>query len=213
MEMKDFYYFRCKQLSNSFKVNPINLGEEGDGIHHQDNLIEAQYEEIEFPVIYKQVSGKKFTDILSTGVPNLLLISDRLKTLLEENFFTGWITYPIIVKDKSDNQINGYHGFSVTGVSGRQSYENSPIIETRYIPEGPIVRLYKGITVDLSKWDGSDFFIPEGTTGIIILKKVAQTLEKKRISNLNLVNLSEVIMDVDMWEKTEKWTNEKRKSV
>lgn len=204
MEMKDFYYFDSRYLSSSFQVTAIGLGQDDQGSSHHSNLIRSKYEGINFPVVFKQKSGKKFTDILATGWVNLLLISDKLKNLLIENHLSGWKTYPIILKDKKENQIEGYHGFSVTGISGRKSYINSPIIETRYVPEGPIVRLYKGATIDLGKWDGSDFFVPEGTVGIVITKKVAEILKKNKISNLSLDNVAEVEMDVEIWDKIEK---------
>ncbi len=68
----------------------------------------------------------------------------------------------------------------MTGVSGRISYANSPTFESRYVPQGPLVRFYKGANIDLSKWDGSDFFVPEGTTGIVMTKKVADLLKKTK---------------------------------
>ena len=147
-----------------------------------DNLIQSKYEGIQFPVVFQQVSGKKFTDILNTGWPSFYLISDKFKNLLEEQHFTGWTTYPILLQDKKGNQIEGYHGFSVTGVSGPISYGNSPTFEARYVPTGPLVRFYKGGNIDLSKWDGSDFFVPKNTTEIVVVKGVAELLKKYKIT-------------------------------
>ena len=210
MEMKDLYTFRSKLLASSFQMTAIGLGHDSHGFSHHHNLILAKYEGINFPVLFKQTTGKKFTDILTSGWPNLLLISDNCKNILTENQVKGWTTYPIILKDKKDNQIEGYHGFSVTGISGRKSYTNSPIIETSYVAEGPIVRIYKGATIDLSKWDGSDFFVPEGTGGIVVTKKVAELLKRNKISNLSLDCITEGEFDVETWDKLEeKWQLEK----
>jgi hypothetical protein len=198
MEMKDFYYFGSRYLSSSLRVKSIGIDEGEESLADHDNLIQAKYEGIQFPVVFQQVSGKKFTDILNTGWPSFYLISDKFKNLLNEHHFTGWTTYPIIIWDKKGNQIEGYHGFSVTGVSGPISYANSPIIEKRLVPEGPIVKIYKGANIDLNKWDGSDFFVPESTTGIVITKKVAMQLEKNKVTNLNLRNVAEMEMSVKL---------------
>lgn len=190
--MKDLYSFDCRHLKSSLQVESIETGKD------DYNLIAAKYEGIKFPVLYKQVAGKKLTDILATGVPSLLLISQKLKNLLEENFVTGWTTYPIILKDKQDNQIEGYHGFSVKGVSGPKSYINSPVIEKRLVESGPIVKFYKGANIDLNKWDGADFFIPEDTIAIITTRVVANLLEKNQVSNAMLNNVSESEMSVSV---------------
>jgi hypothetical protein len=206
MEMKDFYYFGSQYLSSSLRVKSIGIDEEDGRLARHadhDNLIQSKYEGIQFPVAFQQVSGKKFTDILNTGWPSFYLISDKFKNLLEEHHFTGWTTYPIIIRDKKGNQIEGYHGFSVTGVSGPISHANSPSFEARYVPTGPLVRFYKGGNVDLNKWDGSDFFVPEGTTGIYITKKVAEELERNKITNLRLTNLAEEEVNANMMDRLE----------
>lgn len=201
--MNNFYYFDSPYLSSSFCVAAIGL-EHDNGDYDQDKLIESKYEGINFPVVFKQTGGKKFTDILNTGWVSMFLISDNLEKLLKDNLITGWRTYPIILKDKKENQIEGYHGFSITGVSGGISYANSKIIETRYVPEGPIIRKYIGADIDLSKWNGGDFFIPEGTKGIVITKKVAELLEKNKISNLYLENIAESEIDAYIVESIDK---------
>lgn len=201
--MKDFYYFDSPFLPNTFQVTAIGLGCDDQGINDEENLIQSKYKGINFPVKYKQKSGKKLTDILNTGWVSLFLISEKLKKTLEENFITGWKTYPIILKDRNENMVEGYYGFSVTGISGRRSYANSPIIEVQYVKDGPIVRLYKGARVDLSKWDGSDFFIPEGSIAIVVTKKVFDLVKVNKISNLSLPNITEVEMDVEIWNKIE----------
>jgi hypothetical protein len=203
MEMKDFYYFGSRYLSRSFQVNSVGLDKGEGGLKNHKNLIRGNYRELNFPVIFRGISGGKFTDILNTGWTDLYLISDNLKKRLVEKHFTGWSTYPIILQDKKGNQIEGYHGFSVTGVSGSISHANSPSFEARYVPKGPLVRFYKGANIDLSKWDGSDFFVPEGTTAIVITKRVAEYLEKNKTTNLRLTNVAEEEINADMMDELE----------
>lgn len=201
MEMKDFNYFDSRYLSSGFRVTAKGLGHDNQGSSHHSNLIESKYEGIIFPIVFKHISGKKLTDILNTGWPSLFLISNNLEDLLKKNHFTGWETYPIILMDKKENLIEGYHGFSVTGISGPISYVNSPIIEKRYVPGGPIVKEYKGAEIRLDKWDKNDFFIPEKTKEIVITRKVFEVLTKNKITNINLTNVAEAEFPTHIFER------------
>ena len=194
--MSDFFDFGSRFALVNFLAGPEELNfktEVDDGL----KLIKGDYKFIKFPVVFKQdkESGKRFSDILDTGHPNLYLISDRMKTVLEENNLTGWKTYPIKLYDKKGNEIFGYHGFSIVGRCEKLSYERSEVIKKSYVPNGPICKFYKGI--DVIKWDGSDFFTPKETYHIIITKKVSKILEKEKITNLELVNLFDAEVDVD----------------
>ena len=71
--------------------------------------------------MFKHTLGKKFNDILTKS-------SYRTSINWVEN-------YPITLTDKKGNHIEKYDGFSVTvtGISGLQTFTNSPIIEIRYV--------------------------------------------------------------------------------
>ena len=197
MDIKDFFSFGSKPLSSTIQASAVGLKADENGVSDYWNLIKGKYAGIDFPVIFKQEYGKKLTDILNTGWPNLYLISDRMKAILEENGLTGWQTFPIKLYDKKGNGIIGYHGFSIVGSCGPTSFAKSEIIEKRMVPTGPICKYYKGIFIDLNKWDESDFFTPEKTYQIIITKKSADILKKNKITNMRLENLAEYEMDVD----------------
>jgi hypothetical protein len=51
--------------------------------------------------------------------------------------------------------------------------------------------------VTIDKWDGSDFFTPEGTYETFITRKAADVLKKNKISNVRLKNLADAEIDVD----------------
>lgn len=189
MDMKNFFYLGSRLVSSTFQAYPCGLKNDKNGMSEHYQLIKGKYDGIDFPVVFKQDYGKKLTDILDTGLAGLYLISDYLKTILKDNNFTGWRVYPIKLYDKKGNEINGYHGFSVIGTCGPLSYAESEIIEKRYVPEGPIVRFYKGVKIDT--WDGNDFFTSEGYYRTIVTKKVADVLKKHKISNMQLSNLAE----------------------
>lgn len=172
----NFFNFQSQLLSSTFRAPPVNLR---SGEKEWYLLITGDYKNIDFPVIFKQTHGNKMRDILDTERPNIYLISDRLKVVLEQNGLTGWKSFPIKLYDKKGNEIFGYHGFSITGRSGPTSYDNCEIIEKRYVPNGPVCKFYKGVYIN--GWNGDDFFIPDGTVSIFITKKAADVLKKIRL--------------------------------
>lgn len=184
METQIFFEFSSKMVSTTVHALPIDINIDSF------KLINGQYDEINFPVIFKQEYGKKFHDILDTEWPSRYLISEKMKSILEENSLSGWQTYPIKLYDKRENEIFGYHGFSVIGQSGLIDFKKSEIIEIRKVPQGPLCRYYKGIFFD--KWDESDFFIPKNTTFIFITKNAAHVLKENKITNIELEKLEEM---------------------
>ena len=184
-----FFDFGSKLILATFQSSPIGLKKDKNGIDGDLKLIDGNYSEINFPIIFKQKSGKKLRDLLDTGFPSLYLISDKMKTILEENHLTGWKSYPIQLYDKKGNELFGYHGFSITGRCDPIDYEKSSIIEKQFVTNGPICKYYKGIFID--GWDGSDFFMPKHTSQMIVTKKTADILKKYKLTNISLKNLAD----------------------
>jgi hypothetical protein len=60
------------------------------------------------------------------------------------------------------------------------------------VPTGPLGKYYKGLYVDLDKWDGSDFFLPEGYYGTIITQKAAQIFKSNNVTNIKVKKLTEI---------------------
>lgn len=196
---QSFFDFRSKLLSSTFQVFPLELNYN----EHEDdsmNLIKGNYTDISFPVIFKQECGNRLEDILYTGCVTLYLISDRMKFILEKNNITGWKTFPIVVHDKKGKEVVGYHGFSITGRCDLISYENSKIIEKKYVPTGPIVRYYVGAEVE--NWGGTDFFTPQNTYQILVTKKTADLLKENKITNVDLTSLEEFDIEVSSIKKS-----------
>lgn len=193
-----FYEFSSKLLSSTFQAGACGL----KGLDEYRMLVKGNFDEIRMPVVFKQDSGKKFTDILDTGSVSLYLISDRLKKILEENNLTGWETFPIKLYDKKDNEIFGYHGFSITGKCAQIDYSTSVIVEKRSIPDGPLVKYYKGINIDLEKWDGTDFFSPMKNFGLYVTKKIAEILTKNKITNLCLTDAADIEVDLRIFNRS-----------
>ncbi len=198
MEIKDFYDFYSKYISSTIQVGAVGLKEfspiesNKTYIFDEHKLIMGNYEDISFPVLFKQYDGKKLQDILDTGWVSLNLISDNMKSVLEANNLTGWKTFPVKVLDKKGEEITGYHGLSITGRCGPIDNSKAEIIEKQHFTNGPIVKFRKGLYIGLDKWDGSDFFLPEKYYGIMVTKKAADILKQSKLTNIKLENLTEV---------------------
>jgi len=191
MEISDFFDFTSKLVTTTFQASAIGIPKDG-----ARNLTLGEYSGIDFPVIFMQGYGHKLTDILDTGYVSFYLISDRMKTILEENGLTGWKCFPIRLFDKKKNEVLGYHGFSITGCCGPIDDKKATIIEKRRAPDWPIRKFYKGLYVGLDKWDGTDFFIPEKSVWPIITKRTADLLKKNKITNLRMENLADIECEV-----------------
>ena len=199
MELNNFFEFGSKYVQSTFQAGPVGLQKDKSGTYTHHNLIKGNYEEIDFPVVFKHDSGKNLTDILDTGHVSLFLISDRMKTILEENHLTGWKVFPIKLYDKKGTEIHGYHGFSIIGKCGTHDYQKSTIVEKQFIPNGPFYKYYKGLFV--KDWDGLDFFIPERTYQLLVSSKAADVLKRNKITNLNLKPLSDYEIEVELVRK------------
>ena len=117
---------------------------------------------------------------------------NRIKDVLEENAFTGWKTFAVKLLDKNGSEIQDYFGLSITGRCGEIDYSKAEIIEKRLVPNGPLGKYYKGLSIGLDKWDGSDFFLPANNYGTIVRSKVVDILKKNKITNLRFENIADI---------------------
>lgn len=197
MNVNDFFILDDKGSGETLQAHPLNLPlilRNKKQIEHI-LLLMGNYSEFELPIIFKHEYGKRLDDIIKTGYSSLHLISNRFKQVLEEGHFTGWKTFPVKVLNKKGIEIEGYHGLSVTGRCGPVDWDKSQIIQKPFLKDGPLARYYKGFYVD--HWDGSDFFIPEEYYTICVTKRVAETLVKAKLTNIQLVNFAEFTMWVE----------------
>lgn len=206
--MNDFYRFSSKGYLATFSAMAVlfddalnnNNGELGGRI--MDDLIKGRYAGYTFPLVFRQTeSGRNFRDVLDTRYPPAYLISDRMKSLLEENHITGWTCYPIELYDKKNILIAGYYGFSIIGRAGAMDIRNQPIIEKSYLENGPICKFYKGGYFDIDTWDGSDFFILDNSYWVIVTDRVVELLKKNKITALEFGRLSEMELSYSLFHK------------
>ena len=189
---QQFYLFDTKGYLTTFAVSPdffdfaVENGlygeDSGRKIHTQ--LLFREYKGkncyppfVHFPVIFRHFNGKKLRDMLEMrlAIP-CVLISDRMKSCLEENSISGLSSFPVRIFDKKGNEITGYHGFSITGKGGKIIELNHPEEDQSYY-SNPKYNLW-----DVRSWDGSDFFrIKPSLVGVT--PKVKNVLTENKIES------------------------------
>jgi len=124
--------------------------------------------------------GRRMRDVLDMrSVGAEILISDRMKHVLEDNQITGWKSYPILLYDKKKNLIPGYSGFTVTGNGGRLYLPVNKGWDSSYYSNG----WYRWNT---NEWDGSDIFSFENNASVIITEKAYSVMRKNKIDAIEL---------------------------
>lgn len=185
MSIREFFLFETKLSKISFSVRIYETRE----TKIYNKLLDGNYIDLNFPVLFKHEYGKRLEDVLDTSTAVLYLISDKMRNVLEHNNLTGWKTFPVTILDKDGREVVGYHGFSIIGRCGPVDYKKCEIIEKRFVPTGPLGKYYKGLYIGLDEWDGTDFFLPDKFRGIIITSKTASILKINKLTNINLKNL------------------------
>lgn len=138
----------------------------------------------ETAIVYQWHSGRYVRDQMLTTEAVICLFSDRVFQVLRENRFSGWRTFPVQLFDKENKIIEGYHGLSVTGRCGS-------LDKPRRVPIPRGKRWWRGLYVKDDFWDGSDVFLPYGTTFVFVTQEVKDALEAIRPSNIAFIRLSE----------------------
>src|ERR1700761_4342310 len=135
MKTSEFYNLGEKHSQTTLQVHSVSLS---NGFDDVIRLLIGDHKGISYPVIFKQKYGTRTDDIIRTGTAILFLISDKMRSVLEDNQFTGWKTFEVKILDKENKEITGYHGLSITGRCGPIDYNKSEIIEKRTVPGGPL---------------------------------------------------------------------------
>ena len=189
MKINSFYKFESELRRQAIRVY-MARDEFTLYMRSIENLLYGEYKKFQFPITFIYDHGNKWYDMIETGSVLLKIISENMKEIFEKENFTGWKTFPIKIFNKKGEEIQGYYGFSVVGKSGPVDYSKCQLLERPHrILAGKTERICKGFYVDIDKWDGSDFFLPEGNSGIIVSKRVAEAIKRNKFTNVELTNL------------------------
>lgn len=185
----DFEKLYC--LSTIGKRTALHVEATTD-IHDSYALYRAEWSP-QSPIVFKAkegASGSRALDFISTTDVAPKLVSDRVVAILRP--FTGWETYPVIVHGKDGKVIKGYAGLAVTGRCGPiDDTKSRQITEPPIVPQGLPRKRWLGLYFDLTSWDGSDLFVPEGTGLTVATEAVKVAMGRAEISNVQFTSLTE----------------------
>jgi hypothetical protein len=126
-------------------------------------------------------------EVLWTTEAVLGLVSRQFVQWLHEQRLTGWRVHPVDFKEKEASAA-AYQVLVVTGRSHAIQYWRRP-----GAPEAEDWH----IRIDPSGWDGSDFFLAEGTAFIFASSKVHHLVKGHGINNVEMKRIADVkIADV-----------------
>jgi hypothetical protein len=172
---------------SAFRVEPV-----GDAHLDHTGLMTGEVVPAE-PIVFRHyMGGAAPKDLIATGYPGLVLLSDRVLSCLREHGFTGWSTFPVRVEGKKRVMVEGYHGFVVTGRCGPFDTSRSQLVtKDPLVPGGRSYQMKRGLYFDPATWDGSDIFSPPKTAYWIVTDRVREALQKAKFTNLKVERLSE----------------------
>lgn len=185
IEINDVYLLSDSDKRNSFRAQILNKEISEEYLFSSEKI----KENIEF----HWLKGSKFYDIVPTGYPGVYLVSEKVQLILKESGFKGYSLRGIILKDKKNELIKGYQLLSIISKVGPIQNEKSI---KKMMP--PVVswsdpyEAYIGLYFDVSTWDGSHFFYPEGTSYIFALDEVKKLFEEHKISNCQFKKVIEL---------------------
>jgi hypothetical protein len=140
-------------------------------------------------VAFRKKAGDRAYDLLGETYGVLKFVSAAFIKAFESNRVTGWSTFPVELRTQgSSGELAGYRGLAVTGRSGPIDRSRSQIVErlTRG-GKGGVLYAEIGLYVDKSTWDGSDLFIPEGSSVVCLSEAARGALDGAGLTNVRLV--------------------------
>jgi hypothetical protein len=145
------------------------------------------------PIEYVRDEGHTPYDLIGTTDAEITLVSEKFRDVLHEEGFTGWTTFPVLIRLPDESDLQGYEGLAVTGRCGpiddRLSEE---VIQPRPVPGGRPGPALRGLCFEPDSWDGSDIFSPEGYAGSFVVERVKRALERAAVKNVVFERLSEI---------------------
>ena len=162
--MNTFFY----NIDTSIKLDCIRISPTTD---YDPRYVLNKNTELKVKNNFIKSEGKKWYDTIPFLDAANFAISNKFKSVLEENNITGWSSFPIC--------INNYE---------KEDYYAFQIISKR---AGKILNLEKlnnyedeYIKFDLESWDGSDIFTLEKTGITACTEKVKTIIEQNNLSNI-----------------------------
>lgn len=136
------------------------------------------------PLQLTWAEGSRLMDYTGTTAVLPIVVSKKLVDTLKEHGVSGWSTFPIELRGKAGELIDGFYGLVVTGQCGPLQLGRSRVV-TRCAKSGHgEVEVKVGLFFDESTWDGSDMFTPHGTTFNFVTGRLKALMENAKLSNV-----------------------------
>jgi hypothetical protein len=147
------------------------------------------------PIRFRRDEGARRLDFAGTTEAVLDLVSDRVIATLREASFTGWTTYPIEIREWNGEPVPGYQGLAVTGRSGALDDSLSRIeVLPPHAPGGEAMPHRIGFLFPPETWDGSDIFVPEGSSAVMLTEQVRDALRAIGATNIGFTRIDQVAL-------------------
>ena len=142
--------------------------------------------------IYHYMGGKHPQDVVWTSLIGVIAMHEKVFKLMENNDISGWKKYPVNVYDRYGKLYDDFAGISVTGKSGPLDWSGSQRVQvlTKSKGSSPLYDLI-GATIEHEYWDGSDIFMPEGTTYLLATERLVEILKNINVRNIDYVRITE----------------------
>ena len=151
-------------------------------------LLRGTYEHGGSVQLVPQTKRPRRADFVGGSPSGIYLISDKFKSVLEENDVACWSTYPIDLSSLQGQPITGYHGLTVNGRCGPVHWsQRDRVWIPPPVPQGQGTYGWKGFPFDKDEWDGSDIFVSsDNNTSILVTDRLKSILQQEKITNLEL---------------------------
>jgi hypothetical protein len=182
-------FSRIYEMDHSFRTGVFHF-QPLSAIQHSEAILRGEEPPLR-SLEFRPMKGSIQADIMGTTFVALRLISKRFANLLLENQFTGWGTVATRIQDKRGKEIPGYFCLVVSGRAGPiDPSRNRIVLDPPPVPHGEPTYVEVGMYFDPMTWDGSDIFIPEGTTAICVTERVKDVVDRAKIENVQFTALS-----------------------
>jgi|1186.fasta_scaffold38086_2 hypothetical protein len=190
-----FDYSRFYVLEEAFEPRALRVASV-DEIAAPEALTRAESIPDE-PIRFRRDEGGRRLDLVGTTEAVLNLVSDRVIATLRDSSFTGWTTYPIEIREWNGEIVPGYQGLAVTGRSGALDKSLSRVeVLPPYVPSGRAMPHRIGLLFPPETWDGSDIFVPEETTGVMVTAAVRDAIQALGATNMGFGRIDQVALHV-----------------
>ncbi|GAB2622893.1 imm11 family protein [Belliella aquatica] len=186
LDLNKVFLFSDSDKRNSFRAQILNKDIE------EDYLFSSESKDDE--IMFNWLQGSQFYDIVPTGYPGIYLVSEKVQIILKEAKFKGFSLRPITLKNRKNENVNGYQLLSIVSKVGSIINEKSiKKIMPPIVSWGDPYEANVGLYFDVSTWNGSHFFYPDGTFYMFVLEEVKDLFEKHKVSNCQFDKVTEVV--------------------